>query len=281
MLGTIEKLVKLNLTNTKLENVKYYTVATTRPDLITKTNKLLNKVNTFSPLEESHKSEWKFQDFDYSLSSLGFRGQELPSHIDIAAFGCSYTFGQGLPEDKLWHKIISNGNSYNFGQPGASIKSISDIFLVISKHVNIDKAVFLLPNYVRQLVAAKSYDSRTMNLVPLLHNYKGNFQSEYDIQHDMYYKFTPDLELIRRMKDDLYMIDFISKSRNIKTYISSWDRPTYKLIKLMEFTHINLLPEWTSPEDIEARSDLARDRLHPGMSHHKYWADQIEGIVCK
>jgi hypothetical protein len=280
MVNTIENLLNLNTINTDINSIKFYTVATTRPDLILKNNQLIDRVETFSTLEQKHKEHWKSEDFDYRLTNLGFRGIDIPKHISLAAFGCSYTFGQGLPEHKIWHRLLDE-KSYNFGQPGASIKSITDMFLIISNNLKLDKAIFLLPNYVRQIVATESYSDKSISLVPLLQNYKGTFQSDYDIELDSYYKYTPNIELIRRMKDDLYLVDHISKIRGIKLYVSSWDRPTYNLIKLMNFNNTIILPEWTSPESEHDKTELARDRLHPGMSHHKYWADQIRDIVFK
>ena len=285
MISSIEDLLKINAINGDLSNIMTYTLASTRPDLILKSKRLTGKISIFSPLEEQHKSTWKYEDFDYSISSLGFRGQDLIDDIELAAFGCSYTFGQGLPEHRVWHKLLSekyNLRSYNFGQPGASIKSIVDMFLILSNNLKIKKAVFLFPNYMRQLIAAKNNSGKEIKLLPLMPNYKGKFSAaNFELQHDMFFKYVPDVELIKRMKDDLYHLEFMAKYKNIKVYISSWDRPTYDLMKLMQFDHIALLPEWTAPDDLNGKSDLARDMLHPGINHHKYWADQIEGIVCK
>jgi len=280
MVLSVEQLLNLNVVDSDIQDIKSYTVLTTRPDLRSKNNNITKKINVWSLQEETNKHTWKFDDFDYNISSLGFRDRELSSHITLAAFGCSYTFGQGLPENKIWHRLLDE-ESYNFGQPGASIKSITDIFAIISKHIKIKNAVFLLPSYLRQLVAAeKLYDSN-VNLIPVLPNYNGMFQQDYNIQTDSYYKYMPDIELLRRMKDDLYMLDFLSKIHDIKTYVSSWDRPTYNHINSMSFNNLKVLPEWTSPNIEKDKQDLARDRFHPGMSHHKYWAEQIQDIVCK
>jgi len=279
------ELLQLNLHGCSLNYLSNYTPVTARPDLILANGELKKQVPMWTVAEKDNAENWKHGDFDYVLNSLGFRDIEINqnSHLELAAFGCSYTFGVGLPSDKLWHKLLSkkhNLNSYNFGISGSSIKATCDVFSIISRHMKIDRAVFLMPSYGRQLCAINKINNQSIKLCNLLMQQEKDLE-DYNIQTKSYFKYTPEPELIRRMKDDIYNLDYLSKLKDIKTFISSWDRPTYQMMKLMKFEHITLLPEWTSPEDIETNLDLARDRSHPGINHHKYWADQIEGVVCQ
>lgn len=271
-----DDLLRLNVFNCEVERVKDYTLVSTRPDLLLKSGQIRSQVSVFSTQENHHKDKWQYEDFDYKFSSLGFRDNELPDDIDLAAFGCSYTFGLGIPVDKTWHKLLSS-SSYNFGQPGASTQSIADIFHIISNHIKINRAIFLLPNYMRDLMAIESRNK--INLWSLMPMTSGMNPYIVDVIHESHYKHTPSSEFIRKMKDAVYLIEHTAKSKNIKLFFSSWDRTTYELLGGMNFTHATVIDEWTWPADTTGKKDLARDMLHPGMTHHKYWSEQIRNKI--
>ncbi len=109
--------------------------------------------------EIEHASTWKGPNFDYYFNKLGFRfSDDIPSSIDIGAFGCSFTAGLGLPDNYLWHNLLASElqlTSLNFGVSGASAKSITDLFLIVSKHIQMKHAVFLLPSYNRMQIGIK------------------------------------------------------------------------------------------------------------------------------
>jgi len=282
-------LLKLNVFDSDIEKVKHYTICTSRPDLVLKSNKLdisglKKQVSIFSISEDKNKDNWKHEDFDYQFTSLGFRDAELPEHIDIAAFGCSYTFGVGLPIYGLWHKILTKDTnllSYNFGQPGASIPAIADIFNIVSNNVHMDKAIFLLPNYMRDLITYETgiKFKRCVELKSIMPESPNVGCTYKDIIHEAHYKYTPDAEFVRKMKDSVYLIEAMAKIKNIKVYFSSWDHPTYELLQVMDLRYARLLKEWTWPSDKALYKDLARDSMHPGFLHHKYWTEQVRDQV--
>ena len=290
MPGILDNLLQLNLFDCPLDRVKFYTVASTRPDLVTKSGNLLPQVSVFTTLEKENKDSWEYEDFDYKLSLLGFRDKNLVDdadfNIDLAVFGCSYTFGIGLPQNAIWYNQLgSNLTTYNFGQPGASIKAIADIFHIVSSHMKIKKAVFLLPNYTRSMIAFNNPEQRKDNNIEFVHfmpnipRIPGQFDQYQDI-HNIHYKYTSDAEFIRNMKDEVYLIEQMSKYKNIELFMSSWDEPTYQLLYRMNLRYATILKQFTWPTDSSTKV-LARDKMHPGIGHHKYWANQIRDIVCK
>ncbi len=278
---TIENLLQLNVLDSEdISDVKNYTLCASRPDLILKDGSIRRQVPIFSPLEESHKHRWQYKDFDYRISELGFRDNDLVDHVELAAFGCSYTFGTGLPEDKLWHKHLAKSkgcSTYNFGLPGASIKTISDVFCIVANNIKIEKAVVLFPSYMRTLIAAKHTENQSIKMLGLLPQYHLPMRENYNVEHDMIYKYIPEAEFIRKMKDEIYLIENFAKQKNIELYISSWDLPTYELLKTLKKKYMVLLDQWTSPDAV--KDDFARDTMHPGMMHHAYWADKIQQQV--
>jgi hypothetical protein len=74
-------------------------------------------------------------DIDYRLNALGYRGPafEAEASLRIAAVGCSWVFGTGLPEATLFHqrfaqRVAENVGrtavAFNLGVPGASNDAI-------------------------------------------------------------------------------------------------------------------------------------------------------------
>lgn len=275
MIHSYIELLKLNLHDAELKDVKNYTLVSTRPGLDIKQR---ISVNCFNNREYQLKDEWAGYDFSYDISEYGFRDVDLPNEIDFGIFGCSFTFGQGLPVDFLWHKIIANKlnvGTYNFGQPAAGIKSIVDIFLIISKFSILKNIIFLLPPYQRQLYAAENENH--INFLPILPAYESDLEKNYLINSRGIFQNTPDIELLKRFKDELYLVDYICTTKNINMYCSSWDHKTYEILNHMNFNNCKILPEWTSSEVENYRDDLARDKMHPGQNHHNVWANKIIG----
>jgi hypothetical protein len=273
------ELLNLNPYKCDLNATKFYTICSTRPDLNITSRKV---ISIFSRPELQNAHDWKYETFDYDISQYGFRDIDLPEVVDFAAFGCSFTFGQAMPLNKLWHKILTqqtNLTSYNFGQPGTSVKAIVDIFNIVSRFIKFKKAIFLLPNYLRQLAATQHKISDTQMLLPLLPNYQGKLQENYDIDIDNYFKYVPETELIRIFKDNLFALEDIAKQRNIQIYLSSWDRKTYEILSSINFSTANLIPEWHAGNVPDYQTDLARDKQHPGFRHHEYWANEIKRYI--
>jgi hypothetical protein len=272
------------LTSDDINNVKKLTLCTTRHDLRISAPV---QVECFSPREHEHKDSWPYPHFDYSISELGFRGENvLPADVDIAAFGCSFTFGQGLAEYMTWPKLLANvlGMSvYNFGQPATGVKNIADLFAILTNHVKIKHAVFLFPPYHRLQIAAKNQRTNSVDILPVLPNYDGSIKSRYSVNGDDIYKALPDEELLKIFKDSVYLIDYLAKLKGIKTYYSSWDKDTYQFLKQMN-RDLPVLPEWTARSVYTGvieylNDDLARDMLHPGIRHHENWTWQIKDFI--
>jgi hypothetical protein len=268
-----DQLATINfLESSSVDDLKELSIVTTRQDLLITERTL---VSWFNPTEYKNRDSWIYNHFEYDISELGFRGSDLPNNIGLAAYGCSFTFGQGLPITDIWYNHVSkhlNCNHYNFGQPAASIRSIAHIFSVTSCHTKIDTAIFLLPPYHRTLTAAKSKYSDDIDLVPIIPNYISNLERNFEVDSEQIYKALTDAELLTQFRDYLNLIIFVGKLKNIKIYFSSWDESTYRFMKKMNLGDM-LLPEWTSTQELLGES--ARDGTHPGPKHHAYWASQI------
>lgn len=72
-------------------------------------------------------------EFDYKLNSFGLRCDEFDASFATQNFlfaGCSFTFGEGLPQSKTWSAILNDKlgmkNYYSLGYCGGSIEYIID-----------------------------------------------------------------------------------------------------------------------------------------------------------
>lgn len=274
-----EKLLKLNLYNSSsLDDVKLYISKNLLPH---KNQAGMVEYEYFGLGEQENLDKWLHPNFTYSINPYGFRFNtfELLKGANIGAFGCSFTFGQGLPTCMLWHDIIGkylDKSVINFGTPAASISSVCDIFSIVTKHIKIDSAIMLLPSYSR-LQLAKYSDNEELGILNCVPNTRGRFNSIYRIDDLEILKMIPDDELLKQAKNSIYQAEHIAKERNIKLFVSSWDLDTYRSLEQMDLYHAVLMPIWQSSQDLT--KDFARDYRHPGPKHHKSFADNILPIL--
>ena len=229
-----------------------------------------------------YADDWSYGPINYRINKFGFRGDELPNETDIAAFGCSFTFGTGLPESKLWHNLLAtelNKSSINFGLPARSIQTIIDIFLIVSKHIKIKNAIFLLPSISRIQIAKTHPNVNVINHLNCCVDYKSAINKTYGIDEDIIYRAIPDEEMYKNCKNQLYLLDYLSKDRGIQCYVSSWEPGVYDFITRLDLTSVIVLPNWISPSLEYAKADLARDKLHPGPAHHSLWMNKIKDYI--
>lgn len=275
----MNKLVNL-LDSDTLEDVVGYT-------------KFRHVVWTDNPYTEDYASmddikyagDWTGPAFTYDYNKYGFRAtNDIPESIDIGAYGCSFTMGVGMPQEYLWHHILGkklNLTSMNFGIAGSSCKTAIDLFLITSNNIKIKHAIFLLPTYQRMQVAGDSLykDRNFYNHYSLIPTTDNEFAKLGGIDAKMLFKYTPDSELIKTLKNDLHLLDYVSKTKGQKIYLASWCADTYDLIKRCNLKNVIILPLWQSLSQEQAESDLARDKKHPGIIHHTQWASMVQEYI--
>lgn len=242
----------------------------------------VHDIDFFGPDDVTYAHLWPYEQFNYSLNANGYRGPAFPTETDIAAFGCSFTFGTGLPDYMLWHKVLSDElgkTSINFGVPSASIESIIDIFLIASTHIKMKSAIFLFPHYTRMQIAKKHPVNDRIDYLNTDVSYSSVLNKAYGVDSEYLYRGIPDEEMYKICKNKIYLLEHIAKERGIDTYVSSWSAETYKLLTELELESITVLPRWESLSLEFANEDRARDNKHPGPKHHKLWIDKIRHYI--
>ena len=270
---------KLNLLDSKtIEDIKYFSITT--PGHVAYVDEYWGNDDI------KHAEEWLYEQFNYRINDYGFRGNlVIPKEIDIAAFGCSFTFGTGLAEHMLWHNLLAkelNMLSFNFGLPARSIESCVDSFLILSKHIRISNAIFLFPSLNRFQLAKENPDTKGevyyLNTTP---TFKSALNESFGINEDYLHRSMPEEETKNICKNQIYLLEHMAKLRNVIVYISSWDLLTYNFLCELDLSYVKLLPVWKSESLEYANNDLARDKCHPGPKHHLKWMSEIkENIKC-
>jgi hypothetical protein len=191
-------------------------------------------------------------------------------------FGCSFTFGYGLPVSGLWHTLLGqtlNQSVANFGINGLSATSAIDVFLIASNHIKIKKAIFLLPQFERYQITKTDVSTGEINYLNIIPNHNSRLCNCYGVDSEQIYKAVPEEQMFRDVRNSLYIAEHIANQRNIDVYVSTWSNKSYKLLEQMNFSHMKLLPEWRHPTEIGI--DVARDGKHPGFKLNQYFANLI------
>lgn len=214
------------------------------------------------------------------LKDYGFRLDKIPKTTNIGAFGCSFTFGEGVAEDKIWHQVLGrliSKDVTNFGVSGTSISTICNIFHIISKHVIMEKAIFLFPGLDRIQLSLHDNSNnltREIDILPSSTHFGGVLNTN---KIDDIYKVFVEEELVKIFKNNLYILDQIAKVRDIKVYVTTWESFTFECLSFLKFENIVFIPLKFSYNN----QHLGRDNRHPGKLFHQQFAESILPYINK
>lgn len=216
--------------------------------------------------------------FSYSINSYGFRSKEFKEYskdnLKILFAGCSNTFGEGLPEQYTWSKLLIKKiqhkeknvkiEDYNISYPAASIHSIiRNIYFFIEKFGTPDYLFIMFPGCNRDLY----FSNKENNFVNcLLWNEYLLFKNSTQQKFNLNYVEENNILLSTTL---IYMLESFCKKSKIKLIWTSWreqDKNLFKELNFKDFFSINTntnnlindkdLPYW----------DLAKDGYHPGTA---------------
>ena len=275
-----QEFAQLNLLDSKsLYDVKPFSVYLPNPNSHPHAGYVLDYAG-HGELENAEK--WLYEHFTYNINTYGFRNPEFENETDLAAFGCSFTYGTGLADRMLWHSILAkdlNMHVTNFGLPARSIATIVDVFLIVSKHIKIKHAVFLFPSISRLQIAKKHVQNDYIGYLNTCVDYKSALNESYELNEDYIYRAIPEEEMHKICRNQVYLLEHMARLRGIKVYISSWELETYNFLKKLNLNSAILLAPWMSSSIEFANDDKARDGKHPGPKHHLKWANEIKDMI--
>lgn len=237
-------------------------------------------------------------DFNYRLNNFHFRSdhfQQLDTNkTNILYAGCSFTFGEGLPEELTWSYMLSNKisklygkevQSYNLGYMGHSIDlNIKNIYSFINMFGIPDYIFICFPPISRHNIFSNKSQEYMVGIVsdrwktedPKLSGsevdvqleYNNNYQYENNIYtHSLLIRLLENFCLLNNIKliwTNWHLEDnFLFKNLNFNNYIETdIDYFNTKTIK-----NINNLPYWS----------IGQDGAHPGSS----WSEYLSNIFLK
>lgn len=227
----------------------------------------------------------KIDDVKYDTCELGYRISNPLEGIknSIGVFGCSYTFGIGIPNDKTFTHLLQERLGvpvYNFGIPGSGIQKITKSFCSINGFYKLKTAIFVLPSLYRYELIKQDGDYFIQeDLIP------NNPPSLLKKTYELLYSEFDDITFFNEYIKHIHLIKLMAKVHGTEVYFTTWCGVTLDLLKkynvdYFESESIRFLESERSHRG-ENVNDFARDGLHPGLKSHKLTCDTIYSILTK
>lgn len=238
---------------------------------------------------EKSTTDIKEEEVSYILDRYGIRytGTDiLKDSVNSLIFGCSFTFGVGVPLEKTWSSIVNNSipnNSYvNLAIPGSSISKITRLFYTSTQFKKPKRVFMLLPDYNREEVVVEGTEIKWEQQKGNFHIY--DFVPRYlpENQEVLYYvkKYMSTLVLennkITTYKN-LQIIKLLSEVLNIDLYISSWCPWTYSML-VKVFDKSQIAPYFNFTNNI-TDNFYARDGGHPGLKDNEKFSNELLNFI--
>jgi hypothetical protein len=211
--------------------------------------------------------------FEYINNSWGFRCDHTALPVDIAAFGCSVTYGVGVPLGHRWTDYLqqhTNTLLANYAITGLSTSECVRMFTQLTRFIQPKTAVFLLPEFTRVQLSHYYKNSKDVDYFNAFTNYYTWIkQPEKFKACEAYYKL-PETYHIDKFLIDIHTICTLAEARGIRVILASWAQETSKLIEQQNFecyTNSSKSIPWTRPDN------HGRDLVHPGLQYHRRLAD--------
>lgn len=222
-----------------------------------------------SAYEAEHSSTNQEDNWNYYINDWLFRENwNCNTPKKVGFFGCSVTFGIGVPSELTFVKQVEsyygseNYECINLGTPGAGIQRISKIVRTSSKIFNFDAAIVTLPTPTRFLSHSGHRGLIDFSPAFIPEECKKEYKNIYVGLHNN--------DFVSLMFDYIDLISLIFEKQNIPVLWGTWDDHTQRILE------ISKPPESILPMIIHHPSvGFARDGGHPGPAAHKAYANSI------
>lgn len=220
----------------------------------------------------------------YSLNSLNYRSDEFTKDHDgmhVLFVGCSITFGQGLPLDVTWPKIVydhlSNGSKlsgfFNLGHPGITrLQILSQMYEYINSYGIPDLIVANLPDTFRQF--AKDSISEKVIL-----DVKDAFSASANILADFLDLVGSRIVYTSWSNENFYAP--VDSQTDKEVYFWPLGNPESEIKNFKEMPHDDM-QEYVDNfriedqyKDIGILKYRALDLAHPGIAEQSFYASEL------
>jgi hypothetical protein len=217
----------------------------------------------------------------WTTNSWGMRQAHEPlKDVDVSYYGCSVTWGCGVPDKAMWTNQVSSRmnwtRSNNWGYMGISTEECVNLFAVTSQFVQMRHAVFMIPGINRLMLAFESgkdadgfkewqykYITGEQDTISEDRDINRFSRDYYLLDHEYFYE---------RILRDLSLIRLIALERGIKVYVCSWSNHNY-IWDQLHWPNITWIPNLL-PMD---KGGL--DQRHPGCAWHADTALRIASAI--
>jgi len=220
-------------------------------------------------------TNYEISDVSYTINGAGFRGDwDFSNSADrnIAFFGCSFTFGIGLPVQDLFSTLIGKelgASVLNFGAPGGSFSKAARIYSQVSKYQKLDQVVFVVPHTGRFEVPITHNNAVSMsNMIP---NWPFANKDDERMRLKLYEALDDNFLEMETLRNIDHCVS-IAKANGTKIYFSSWDMPTYDTLYEHLGKDSGMMLPWFQVVELKTQTGLARDGRHPGPESNRIFA---------
>ncbi len=233
------------------------------------------------------KTKLRDEDVNYHISPLGYRNSRTVEemHNSVGVWGCSYTFGVGVPYADIYSNILENKLNtpvHNFGIPGAGIQKITRSFLVNNNYFKFKTAFFVMPSLYRfEYLSFNDYNtekevpSDNVSTYDLIPNWTPKHNKTLAKKSRMFYELHDEAFFIMEFNKNLELIRQNAELNGTKVYFTTWCNRAYKFLLKYSMPEIELVQFIENNENMISGSvqDFARDGFHPGLRSHQATAD--------
>lgn len=241
----------------------------------------------------------------YKINNDGFRSRHFRplsnESINVLVGGCSWTFGEGVPEEYIWPTTLKNNienklnkkvDLYNTGFMGFGIDLIiKNLMSFIQNNGAPDYIFMLLPDMGRQVLFNENMN-QYFKFFPSLEWLENNKRDEQQFKYTLSFKYENNLLFHSSM---IHLFESFCQAKNIKLFWTSWETDDCKIYRELNFKnyiyeehmlevyrvtqlddynniHFNYLLE--NPDNMEYWTK-AEDGGHPGIVVHNYIAEKF------
>jgi hypothetical protein len=223
----------------------------------------------------------------YEFNELGYRGSNNIKNLknSIGTFGCSYTFGEAMPEEKTFTYILQdkiNQPIFNFGIPGGSIQKITKTFCSINNYYKLKKAIFVLPSLYRY-EHIYNMNKKYIDSIDFLPSWPMEVNGSTDSYYSIYNSYD-DFTFLNEFIKNINLIKQNAKINETDIILSTWDPTLYEYMKDLKIGNPDNLIKIQFLENErkghgENVTNYARDGVHPGLESHTHSAELIYNFI--
>jgi len=241
----------------------------------------------------------KIDEIVYRINKDGFRTHHFKLNTEnkkiILTSGCSFAFGQYLPEEYSWPKILEselnkNKNEYlvyNLSYPGSNyFLTIKNIFSFIKKYGNPEAIFISFPNLNRDIYYSTIKKEFIAQVVNVSHVFKGNDDmQDFVINYDEGANFIKTVAYVNAL-------ELFCNTNKIKLFWTTWCSEEVELLNKIKFDNYFISEQalWqgvkyiskntksneykkTIPDKFLRFWELAADKSHPGINWNYQQSD--------